>query len=180
MIEKIINVEKIDSVLTLFGSFDENINLLQKHYDVVILGRGGDIKITGAEENVEKASQAVDMLLSQINKGEPINEQSIRYVISMIEEGAQEKIEELSGNGICLTTTGKVVKPKTLGQKKYIDAIKSNTIVLGVGPAGTGKTYLAVAMAVKAFKAHEITRIILTRPAVEAGRSSDFFLLISR
>lgn len=174
MVEKIVSVDKMDSILALFGSFDENINLLQKQYNVVILSRGGDIKITGGEENVAHAAQAVSMLLELIEKGETISEQSIRYVFSMIEEGTQNRIEELSSDGLCLTTSGKIVKPKTLGQKKYVDAIKSNTIVLGVGPAGTGKTYLAVAMAVKAFKAHEINRIILTRPAVEAGEKLGF------
>lgn len=174
MAEKIINVERMDAVLSLFGNYDENINLIQREYNVVILGRGEDIKITGDEEAVYKASEAIKSLIALINKGEQINEQVIRYVFSLVREDKQYEIKNMSDGGICVTISGKVVKPKTLGQKRYIDSIRKNTIVLGVGPAGTGKTYLAVAMAVKAFKAHEVEKIILTRPAVEAGEKLGF------
>ena len=174
MAEKIINVERMDAVLSLFGNYDENINLIQREYNVVILGRGEDIKITGDEEAVYKASEAIKSLIALINKGEQINEQDIRYVFSLVREDKQYEIKNMSDGGICVTMSGKVVKPKTLGQKRYIDSIRKNTIVLGVGPAGTGKTYLAVAMAVKAFKAHEVEKIILTRPAVEAGEKLGF------
>lgn len=174
MAEKIINVERMDAVLSLFGNYDENINLIQREYNVVILGRGEDIKITGDEEAVYKASEAIKSLIALINKGEQINEQVIRYVFSLVREDKQYEIKNMSDGGICVTMSGKVVKPKTLGQKRYIDSIRKNTIVLGVGPAGTGKTYLAVAMAVKAFKAHEVEKIILTRPAVEAGEKLGF------
>lgn len=174
MIEKIVNVDKMDHILNLFGNYDENINILQKQYNVVILSRGSDIKISGGEENVALATQAVEMLLSLADKGEQITDQNINYVISMITEGVHSQIAELSGDGICITASGKTIKPKTLGQKKYVDAIQKKTIVLGVGPAGTGKTYLAVAMAVKAFRAHEVNKIILTRPAVEAGEKLGF------
>lgn len=174
MAEKIINVERMDAVLSLFGNYDENINLIQREYNVVILGRGEDIKITGDEEAVYKASEATKSLIALINKGEQINEQVIRYVFSLVREDKQYEINNMSDGGICVTMSGKVVKPKTLGQKRYIDSIRKNTIVLGVGPAGTGKTYLAVAMAVKAFKAHEVEKIILTRPAVEAGEKLGF------
>lgn len=174
MAEKIINVERMDAVLSLFGNYDENINLIQREYNVVILGRGEDIKITGDEEAVYKASEAIKSLITLINKGEQINEQVIRYVFSLVREDKQYEIKNMSDGGICVTMSGKVVKPKTLGQKRYIDSIRKNTIVLGVGPAGTGKTYLAVAMAVKAFKAHEVEKIILTRPAVEAGEKLGF------
>lgn len=174
MIEKIIETHSMDSVLTLFGNFDENVNLLQKEYNVVILNRGTDIKITGDEENVQKASEAVKSLMLLHDKGSAIDEQSLRYVFSMVREGTQRELEKLTDDGICVTTGGKIVKPKTVGQKRYVDEIKKNTIVLGVGPAGTGKTYLAVAMAVKAFRAHEVNRIILTRPAVEAGEKLGF------
>ena len=112
------------------------------------------------------------MLLSE--KGERINDQNLRYVFSLVKEGLQNEVEKLSDDGICVTLKGKIVKPKTLGQKKYVDAIRKNTVVLGVGPAGTGKTYLAVAMAVKAFRAHDVSKIILTRPAVEAGEKLGF------
>lgn len=174
MAERIINVDRLESILDLFGNYDENINLIQKEYSVAVLSRGEDIKISGDEENVFSASKAVEALLELASKGEQINEQNIRYVFSLIKEGSQEELHKLTTDGICVTVSGRIVKPKTIGQKKYIDAIRDNTIVLGVGPAGTGKTYLAVAMAVKAFRAHEINKIILTRPAVEAGEKLGF------
>lgn len=174
MTEKIITVDNLEYILALFGSFDENINLIQREYNVVVLSRGSDIKISGEDEGVIKAYDAINTLLTMAKKGECINEQNIRYVFSLVKEGMQEKIHALADDGICVTINGRIVKPKTLGQKKYVDAIKANTIVLGVGPAGTGKTYLAVAMAVKAFRAHEINKIILTRPAVEAGEKLGF------
>ncbi len=174
MSEITVNVENIDDIISLFGSYDANVNLLQKQYNVSILSRGNDIRINGDEQNVKSAASAVETLLGMIRRGEAVTEQSIRYVSQMVSEGVEKQITQLSGDGICVTVSGKVVKPKTVGQKAYIDAISKNTIVLGVGPAGTGKTYLAVAMAVKAFKAHEITKIILTRPAVEAGEKLGF------
>lgn len=174
MAETVINLENTDQALTLFGNYDENINLLQRQYNVAVLNRGSDIRISGGETDVSKAKSAVEALVELIKRGESINEQSIRYVSSMVDEGMQQQITQLADGGICVTSSGKVVKAKTLGQKKYVDAIGKNTIVMGVGPAGTGKTYLAVAMAVKAFKAHEVTKIILTRPAVEAGEKLGF------
>lgn len=174
MAEALVEVNNIENAIELFGKFDENINILQRQYNVAILSRGKDIRITGEESDVNKAESAIISLISLIEKGESINEQNIRYVNTMVNEGTQSKIVELADGGICVTTSGKVVKPKTLGQKKYIEAIQKNTIIMGVGPAGTGKTYLAVAMAVKAFKAHEVTKIILTRPAVEAGEKLGF------
>ncbi len=174
MVEKIINVDKMEYVLSLFGNYDENINLIQRNYNVVILSRGGDIKITGSEENVYKASLVIEQLLKLVEKSDIISEQSIRYVISMVEDGTHEDMQKLSGDGICVSVSGKIIKPKTVGQKQYVDSIKNNTVVFGIGPAGTGKTYLAVAMAVKAFKAHDVSKIILTRPAVEAGEKLGF------
>lgn len=174
MAETVINMESTEQAIALFGNYDENINLLQRQYNVAILNRGSDIRISGGENEVAKAKSAVEALAELIKRGEHINEQSIRYVSSMVDEGMQQQITKLADGGICVTTSGKVVKAKTLGQKKYVDAIAKNTIVMGVGPAGTGKTYLAVAMAVKAFKAHEVTKIILTRPAVEAGEKLGF------
>ncbi len=174
MSEVVINMDNIEYAISLFGNYDENINLLQKQYNVAILNRGNDIRISGNENEVNKAKAAITTLIDMIKKGETISEQNIRYVNSMVNEGTEKEIVQLSDGGICVTTSGKVVKAKTLGQKKYIDAISKNTIVMGVGPAGTGKTYLAVAMAVKAFKAHEINKIILTRPAVEAGEKLGF------
>ena len=140
----------------------------------MVLGRGEDIKVTGDEQGVFNACEAINGLITMINKGEKLSEQTIRYVFALVREGRQYELQNLSDDGICVTITGKVIKPKTLGQKRYVDFIRKNTIVLGIGPAGTGKTYLAVAMAVKAFKAHEVEKIILTRPAVEAGEKLGF------
>lgn len=174
MAEAIVNVSSMDSIIALFGRFDENLNILQRQYGVVILSRGNDIRISGDEPNVMKAKAAVEALAAMADKGENINEQSLRYIFSMVEENSVNEAVKLTDGGICVTSSGKAVKAKTLGQKKYVDAISKNTIVMGIGPAGTGKTYLAVAMAVKAFKNHEINRIILTRPAVEAGEKLGF------
>jgi len=161
-------------VQTVFGSYDQNLILLQREYQVMMTGRGGDVTIAGEPEQTAKAVQALRMLGELADKGQQLSEQTVRYVISMLSDGESEALKELSNDGICITTSGKVVRPKTVGQKKYVDAVRKNTITLGIGPAGTGKTYLAVAMAVKAFKAHEVQKIILTRPAVEAGEKLGF------
>lgn len=174
MAEAVVNVESINSIISLFGKFDENVNIIQRQYDVVILSRGNDIRISGEEPNVAKARAAIEALAEIADRGDAISEQNLRYIFSMVEENSVKEAVKLSEGGICVTSSGKVVKAKTLGQKKYVDAISENTIVMGIGPAGTGKTYLAVAMAVKAFKNHEINRIILTRPAVEAGEKLGF------
>ena len=174
MIEKIVKVDSYEQVISLFGKYDENINILQKEYNVIIFSRGSDIKISGKEEDVARASRAVDGLLSLVRKGEIINEHNIKYVISMANEGTQTEFENLYNSCVAVSASGKPVRPKTITQKKYIDAITNNTITLGVGPAGTGKTYLAVSMAVKALKADDVTKIILTRPAVEAGEKLGF------
>ena len=136
--------------------------------------RGSEIKVFGDEEGVSLAVRTITGLLSLINKGEAITEQNVRYVMAMVSEGTEDQVSTLSDDVICITASGKPVKAKTLGQKKYIHSIRDNTISIGVGPAGTGKTYLAVAMAVRAFRAHEVNRIILTRPAVEAGEKLGF------
>ena len=174
MYEQIVSIDRMENAVSLFGSFDENIRQLEKEFGVNILNRGSDLKVSGDIESVSAAVRAIGGLLTLINKGEPLNSQNVNYVISLVKDGNEDKLGEISGDCICITTKGRPVKPKTLGQKKYIDAIKQNTIVFGVGPAGTGKTYLAVAMAVNAFRAKEITRIILTRPAVEAGEKLGF------
>ena len=174
MVQKEIKADKIETILTLFGNYDENVNLIQREFDVVILGRGDNLTVSGEEKNVFEACEAIKSLITLIEKGETLTETTIRYVFSLVREGRQYEINHLSDGAICVTVSGKAVKPKTLGQKKYVQVIKDKTIVLGVGPAGTGKTYLAVAMAVKAFKAHEVEKIILTRPAVEAGEKLGF------
>ena len=174
MYEQIVSIDRMENAVSLFGSFDENIRQLEKEFGVSILNRGSDLKVSGDIEAVSSAVRAISGLLTLINKGEPLNDQNVNYVISLVKDGNEDRLGEISGDCICITTKGRPVKPKTLGQKKYIDSIKNNTIVFGVGPAGTGKTYLAVAMAVNAFRAKEITRIILTRPAVEAGEKLGF------
>ena len=173
--EQAIDIERMEQVVSLFGNFDSNIRFIEDQYKVSVMSHGSEIKIKGEAENVSLAMRAVNGLLSLINKGEPITEQNLRYIVSLVSDGNDEGIEKLSDSDcICITSKGKPVKPKTLGQKQYVDAIDSNTITIGVGPAGTGKTYLAVAMAVAAFRAKKINRIILTRPAVEAGEKLGF------
>lgn len=174
MAEHVIRIDKIEHAAGLFGSFDENIRLVEKAFGVSIVTRDGGVKITGDEDGVVSASRAIEGLIMLLNKGEALNEQNVRYCISLVKDGEADGIPALSADCICITTSGKPIKPKTLGQKKYVDKIAENTIVFGVGPAGTGKTYLAVAMAVKAFRAKEVSRIILTRPAVEAGEKLGF------
>lgn len=174
MTEQVINVDRMEHAVSLFGSFDENIRQIEQEYAVKVISRGSDLKISGEAENVAKATRAIDGLLTLINKGEALSEQNVRYVLSLVNEGAEDKLSDMVGDCICITAKGKPLKPKTLGQKKYVEAIRKNTITLGAGPAGTGKTYLAVAMAVTAFRAKEVNRIILTRPAVEAGEKLGF------
>lgn len=173
MTEKILDIDNTDDLSTLFGQLDSNIRRIEKQYDVKIVVRDG-VKIIGSEQSVSAAAKSVEALIRMSRNGQPLSDQTIRYVTSMVADGAVEQLAELGGDGICLTSSGKVVRPRTIGQKHYLDAIKNNTIVLGIGPAGTGKTYLAVAMAVKAFREHKVKKIILTRPAVEAGEKLGF------
>ncbi len=174
MTEQHIEFDAVDQAVSLFGSFDENVKLIEEEYGVSIISRGTDLKVVGDEESVSKACRALKSLLILINKGEALTNQNVRYAISLVNEGNEDKLSAMSNDTICITSKGKPVKPKTLGQKKYCEAIRNNTITFGVGPAGTGKTYLAVAMAVTAFRAKEVSRIILTRPAVEAGEKLGF------
>ncbi len=174
MFEQIINFDRMEQAVSLFGSFDENIKLIENKYGVSVISRGSDLKVAGEAEDVAKAVRAINGLMVLINKGEPLNEQNVRYVLSLVEDGSEDKLGSMINSCICITSKGRPVKPKTLGQEKYVEAIKNETIVFGIGPAGTGKTYLAVAMAVNAFRAKEVNRIILTRPAVEAGEKLGF------
>ena len=175
MTERTVTPEHMEQAAALFGSFDQNVRLIEREFGVTVTLRGGDIKIQGEPEAAVAAEAAVTALLSLAAKGEPIDEQSVRYTLSLVREGQQDRLAQLAGNDcICITSKGQAVKPKTLGQKKYVDAMRENTVVLGVGPAGTGKTYLAVAMAVAAFRDKRVQRIILTRPAVEAGEKLGF------
>lgn len=172
--ERFIEAERMELVINLFGSFDENVKLIEKELDVAIINRGSEIKLGGEPEQVDKALSVVRNLLAMATRGETIGEQEVRYVLSQIEAGNGEKLEELGKDVVCISTRGVPIKAKTLGQKQYLQSIKENNIVFGIGPAGTGKTYLAVAAAVAAFKSKEIDRIILTRPAIEAGESLGF------
>lgn len=174
MIEQIIQFEALEQAVSLFGSFDENVKQIEKEYGVSVISRGTDLKVVGEAENVSKAVRCLNSLLNLIGKGETLSDQNVRYVISLVNEGNEDKLNTMSSGSICITSKGKPVKPKTIGQEKYCNAIRDNTITFGVGPAGTGKTYLAVAMAVTAFRAKEVNRIILTRPAVEAGEKLGF------
>ena len=174
MMERRITIRDSAQMQEICGSFDENLKALEKQYDVTIVCRGDELKVTGETEAASRAASAIRAMLHMSDTGQLMNEQTVRYVASMVDEGEENEIVTMTEDGVCLTATGKVVRAKTVGQKKYVDAIRKNTIVFGIGPAGTGKTYLAVAMAVKAFKRHEANRIILTRPAVEAGEKLGF------
>ncbi len=174
MAEKLISFHNMEEQAELFGGFDSNIRMIENEYEVTVLSRNGQLKVTGNGEKLEAAVKVIEGLLNMVQKGQPLNEQNIRYVMQMVADGQEDKLGVLMADCICITSKGKPVKPKTLGQEKYVQAIRDNTIVFGIGPAGTGKTYLAVAMAVKAFKAKEVSRIVLTRPAVEAGESLGF------
>ena len=174
MIEQLINVDRMEHAIALFGNIDGNIKMIEQEYNVTVVCRGTDIKVSGEAENVYSAVKAVEGLLALINRGEALTEQNIRYVISLVRDGQEGRVGALADDVICITAKGRPLKAKTFGQKKYVEAIRDNIITFGVGPAGTGKTYLAVAMAVKAFRAHDINRIVLTRPAVEAGAKLGF------
>jgi phosphate starvation-inducible PhoH-like protein len=172
--EQRIGIERMEEAVNLFGSFDENIRLLEAEFQVQAVNRGGEIVVSGEPENVMLAVKAVQALLTLSNKGETITDQHVRYVIGLVRSGQAERISELTQDVICITSKGRPVKPKTIGQEEYVNAILKQTVTIGVGPAGTGKTYLAMAMAVAALKRHEVSRIVLTRPVVEAGESLGF------
>lgn len=172
--ERHFEVDKTETLVNLFGCFDENIRLIEKNFDVAVINRGTDIKVGGEPDGVDKAVRVIRSLTGMAESGQTIGEQEVRYAISQIEEGNDDALETLGQDCICITSRGTPIRAKTLGQQKYVEAIEKNAVVFGIGPAGTGKTYLAVAMAVKAFKNKEISKIILTRPAVEAGESLGF------
>lgn len=173
MPEKIITIADNERMTALFGGLDRNISRLEAEYKVGIVNREGNIKIIGDSENIEAAAKAINALL-QLGGKQQLTDQTVQYVTSLVAEGAERQLVNIGNDGICLTSSGKIVRARTIGQQRYVDLIKNNTIVLGIGPAGTGKTYLAVAMAVKAFRSHQIKKIILTRPAVEAGEKLGF------
>ena len=172
--DRIITVERVEYVLSVFGSFDQNMRIIEKEYDVHVTDRDSELKISGEPEQVVAAEKAVQGLLSLAARGEMIDEQKVRYIIEMVRDGREDRISELGSGVVCITAKGRPVKPKTIGQTEYVKAIRENTVTLGIGPAGTGKTYLAVACAVAAFREHAVNRIVLTRPAVEAGERLGF------
>ena len=174
MIEQRVSLERMEEAAALFGSFDENIRLIEQELSVQVLVREEELKISGEPEQVLLAVKAVNGLMSLIARGEQLNEQNIRYMITLARSGREDQVSEMAKDVVCVTAAGKPIKAKTVGQANYIRDIQKHTITLGVGPAGTGKTYLAVAAAVAAFKAREVNRIILTRPAVEAGERLGF------
>ena len=174
MIEQTINIERMEDVVDVFGSFDENIKLVENELDVTVVSRDDQLKVSGEAENVMHAVKAIEGLLGLAGRKETITEQNVRYIINLVKAGNESHINDIARDVLCVTAKGKPIKAKTLGQKRYVDAIKKNTITLGIGPAGTGKTYLAVAAAVAAFRDKQVNRIILTRPAVEAGERLGF------
>ena len=164
----------MDHAAAVFGNLDANMRMIEKQYGVRVTSRDSELKVAGDPEAVYKATRVIESLMKIVARGEPVTEQNVRYCMDMAEEGSEDAVPALSGDCVCITSRGKPVRPKTLGQKQYCECIRKNTITVGVGPAGTGKTYLAVAMAVAAFRADEVNRIVLTRPAVEAGESLGF------
>ena len=173
--EQKINLDRLEQAEALFGSFDENVRLIEKEFGVALVVRDSELKITGDDpEAVDKATRTVQSLLTLIGSGENLTEQNVRYCIRMVGEDSEDKVARLAGDVICITSKGKPIKPKTVGQRTYCDNIKDNTITIGVGPAGTGKTYLAVAMALSMLASKRVKRLVLTRPAVEAGEKLGF------
>ena len=167
-------IEQTELLMAVFGAFDENIKQIERELNVSVISRGTELKITGEDEGVSIAARAITALLAMAGRGESIGTQTVQYVIGLAKDGRESEVHTMSRDVLCITAKGKPVKAKTLGQKKYMEAIRKNTIVMGVGPAGTGKTYLAVAAAVAAFRDKQVSRIILTRPAVEAGEKLGF------
>jgi len=174
MVEKRVNVERMEHVISVFGSFDENLRKIEQELGVKVTDRDSELKIVGSAENVMYAERAIEALLGLVARGESINAQTVGYIIGVVQQGEEQKLEQLAKDVVCITAKGKPIKAKTIGQQKYIDAIQKNTVTVGIGPAGTGKTYLAVAAAVTAFRNKTVNRIILTRPAVEAGERLGF------
>ena len=172
--EQILNVERLEHVINVFGSFDENIRVIEREFDVQAVYRDTEIRLVGEPENVMLAADAVNGLLELSSKGEDINAQTVAYVCSLAREGKANEVEQMTRGVICVTSRGKPVKAKTIGQRNLINAIEKNTVTICVGPAGTGKTYLAVAAAVAAFREKHVDRIIIPRPAVEAGERLGF------
>lgn len=173
-IERIVNADRVEDLIAVFGSFDENIRRIEEAFSVAIVNRGTELKVSGDEEAVDLGVRTLEGLLTLASKGEMIDEQRVRYLITLVREGNGDQMAQMAKGVVCITAKGKPIKAKTVGQQNYMKAIQKNTVTIGVGPAGTGKTYLAVAAAVAAFRERTVNRIILTRPAVEAGERLGF------
>ena len=172
--EQRISIERLEQAVNIFGSFDENIRLLEQEFSVSVVNREGELRVSGEPEDTMLDCKAIQALLTLSSRGESIGEQNVRYVVNLVRAGKEDQIAGLAGDVLCISAKGRPIKPKTIGQKEYIASVLKNTITIGVGPAGTGKTYLAVAAAVQAFRDKQVNRIILTRPAVEAGERLGF------
>ena len=165
--ERIVNAERLEDLVSVFGSFDENIKRIEDALNVTIVNRGMELKVSGEPEQVDKAVRTLEGLLTLAARGEAIDEQRVRYLMTLVHEGNDSLVSQMAKDVVCITAKGKPIKAKTVGQQTYMKAIQNHTVTIGVGPAGTGKTYLAVAAAVAAFRERSVNRIILTRP----GRS---------
>lgn len=172
--ERAVELDSIELAAAIFGNGDQNVRLLESEFGVTAVCRGSALKFSGEEAGVTAAVHAIEGMVTLMENRTPLDEQTVRYCINLAKEGEEKRLRELTDDFVAVTAKGRPIHPKTLGQKEYLAAIRHNAITFGVGPAGTGKTYLAVAMAVKAYKAKEVDRIILTRPAVEAGEKLGF------
>ena len=173
-VERIVNAERVEDLIAVFGSFDENIKRIEEALQVQVVNRGTDLRVIGDEEMADKAVRTLEGLLALASRGEVIDEQRVRYLITLVSEGNDHQVAQMAKDVVCITAKGKPIKAKPVGKQNYMKAILKNTVTIGVGPAGTGKTYLAVAAAVAAFRDRTVNRIILTRPAVEAGERLGF------
>ena len=174
MSERTVSVERVEDLIAVFGSFDENIRRIEEALGVNIINRGEELKVVGDVEAADKAVRTLEGLMQLAARGEVIDEQRVRYLLTLVQEGNDDQVAKIAKDVVCISAKGKPIKAKTVGQQNYMKAIQKNTITIGVGPAGTGKTYLAVAAAVAAFRERQVNRIILTRPAVEAGERLGF------
>ena len=170
-----LEVDRVEHVMELFGDFDKNVQIIEKAFGVKIISRDNEIKVSGSSEGVLKAKTVLKRLINHlVIEGDVITKQNVSYLVQLANENEIERVNDFCADYVCVTARGRQIKCKTHGQKKYVDAIRKNDVVFGIGPAGTGKTFLAVAMAVTAFKKKEVDRIVLTRPAVEAGEKLGF------
>jgi len=172
--DRIINVDRMEDIVGIFGNLDTNAELIEEEFNVKINYRNGEIKVSGDIEDADKAAKVLEAVLLMVGRGQSYNEIDMNYVISLVRQGKEDQLSKLGQDCVCVTVKGKPIKAKTLGQEKYVKAVEANTITMAIGPAGTGKTYLAVAIAVEAFRSKQINRIIITRPAVEAGEKLGF------